>query len=711
MVTFAPTLNTVNAPDWTNITKPISQPAADESKGIALKTIGEGISGTVNAVETGVEDFLKDKVRAGVDSLRDTTTLAYEDIRRAQVTGTNPDPRAVKTAGFDGSLLPPGTTDVPASLQAGLDRAGRLATAKAQGKANDTLYTGALNSMAKELRAQFPGHRDFIDEQISRISGINPANAYMNNLLTDINRNSAREDTFQKSVLSLAAKHLGNPEVQKWWVANENGVPNAFQGLQQATFKAEQRYYQHEGWKMENEQAKGDQAADADLAQRQFEVRTQQLAQEHLNPVIDIPGLSSPQTMSKIIQDAQTGKITLTPVQWEQLQQNIQAAKRNFDAHVDSVAAGEGYARRINNPAMVTAVKQRNGQFLDAMLQAVTDKNVGTMYAVKRYNDLSLDQSQKSAYDSPIGEWLRQRQILNQSLGPNWMNITDSMDITRGDKLQDLRKFYGNATTAAGAPPDLRNSNEVKSLYDSLNAAKKAKEAGFRAPDQVYDNLVQNVDLIEKALGQQRPDIAKNVVDYMFDPAKNGKLMDFWGRDFVDANGKTHKGRFATFDILSQPKIVDSVNRIGDRDSWNKFRDWQEMSFKTLFGGEIKNLASIQTDKSIPFKMTWDNRNFKMGIEWGEKPQDAVSQRYMAQAEASVRALNGGIGNLAYTYSKDGSDPSERIFDILGSLGYSPNDRMMTTGLPQKVQDAIRASSVKPKTPEERLKETFERLR
>jgi len=53
--------------------------------------------------ETGVEDYLKEKVRAGVDTLRDTTTLAYEDIRKSQVQGTAPDPQAAKTAGFTGS--------------------------------------------------------------------------------------------------------------------------------------------------------------------------------------------------------------------------------------------------------------------------------------------------------------------------------------------------------------------------------------------------------------------------------------------------------------------------------------------------------------------------------------------------------------------------------------------------------------------------------
>src|SRR6266566_1990835 len=218
MATFAPQLNDVPVPDWTRISHPTTQPEADKSKGLTLSAVGEGITGVTNLAETATEDYLKEKVRAGVDTLRDSTTLAYENVRNAQKTGEAPDPRAAATAGFTGKLASD-TPDIPENLQAGLDKATTLALAKSQGKANDTLYTGALNSMAKQLRAQYPGHIDFIDEQISKISGVHPANAYMQNLLTDINRASTGQDQFQKMVMQKAEANMGDPEVQKWLIA------------------------------------------------------------------------------------------------------------------------------------------------------------------------------------------------------------------------------------------------------------------------------------------------------------------------------------------------------------------------------------------------------------------------------------------------------------------------------------------------------------
>src|SRR5882762_10716698 len=288
MVTFAPELQNMPIPDWTKTSHPTSQPESDKSKGIALSTIGEGIQGAATIAETGAEDYLKEKVRAGVETLRDTTTLAYEDIRKSQVQGTAPDPQAAKTAGFTGKLTSDGP-DIPDGLQSGLDKATTLSLAKAQGKANDTLYTGALNAMAKQLRSQYPGHRDFTDEQISRISGINPANAYMQNLLVDINRAGQGQDQFQKMILEKAGSNMGDPAVQKWVLATRQGLPNGFQGLTSAVFSAEGQKAQHQRWQAEHEEGQGNLADDAVKAKSQYEIRAAQVIDSHIKPVLDIP--------------------------------------------------------------------------------------------------------------------------------------------------------------------------------------------------------------------------------------------------------------------------------------------------------------------------------------------------------------------------------------------------------------------------------------
>jgi len=49
-----------------------------------------------------------------------------------------------------------------------------------------------LNALAKRLRSQYPGSVDFIDgSDIIKFSGVDPANAFYQNLLQDINRGLA----------------------------------------------------------------------------------------------------------------------------------------------------------------------------------------------------------------------------------------------------------------------------------------------------------------------------------------------------------------------------------------------------------------------------------------------------------------------------------------------------------------------------------------
>jgi hypothetical protein len=713
MASFDPQLPLMPVPDWSNNSRPVSQPESDKSLGQTLSTIGEGIQGAASLAENTAEDYLKEKVHAGVDALRDSTTLAYQNIRNAQVTGATPDPNAVRTAGFTGSLSSPGTTDVPEALQAGLDKASTLALAKSQGRANDTLYTGALNAMAKQLRAQYPGHRDFIDEQIARISGVNPANAYMQNLLVDINRAESaggKENLYQKMVQKTVSDNIGDPAVQKWLLAAQHGLPNADQGLVQSAFRAEQQKWQHQQWQSNREETQGNLADDASLAKNQYEIRSQQIIQSHLNPVLDIPGLTTPQRMGQLVQDSQEGKIALTSEQHTQLLSSLVAARNQAADHLQSVANGEGYAGRIKDPAATQAIMNRQLEYFDRMIDAVKNKDYGTMFEAKRRADAMQDQTRLQANTSNLGEWLRQRKVFQDYLGPQWNNYLDSLGL-RENKLQDLQSFVNDSHYRASAPDDVRKDGTVASLYNDLETAKKAKATGTKAPDAVYDNLTDNVNLILKANETGKTDVAKNVVDYTFDPTKNAKIMDFFGRDFTDNQGKFHKGKFAVYDTLTQPKITDAISRIGDRQSWTKYKDWQEMSFKNLFGEEVKNLNSIAGDKSQPFKLLWDSDNNRMSIEWGSKPQTSIDQNYQQWANRSINALNSGLKNLSYMHSKEGSDTSEYVFDMLGQLGYSPNDKLEGNNLPAKVMQAIKASQQTPKSPEERIKETFEKAR
>src|SRR5258708_10744350 len=210
----------VNPPDWTRVSRHIQEPEhitkADASTGIALSTLGTGIEEAAKLYDTSEKSYLKDKVTTGVDKLRDDYSNAYLNIRNQQQGLIPPQPQ---------TLAQVDTPPVPGGLKSGLDRATQLGIAQAQnmGHVNDTLYTMNLNSLAKQLRAQYPGYKDYIDQQIQSVSGVDPANAVMRNLLEDINRNASNAKSEHDKVTTMvrAAVTGGVGAI------GPNGIPNA----------------------------------------------------------------------------------------------------------------------------------------------------------------------------------------------------------------------------------------------------------------------------------------------------------------------------------------------------------------------------------------------------------------------------------------------------------------------------------------------------
>src|SRR5258708_31915222 len=125
----------INAPDWTRVSRAIPEPEhitkADTSLGQTLSTIGEGLG---SAVELGKEiqgNIIKEKVRTGVENLRDSYTQALTKLRDQQIAGIAPTTGDV-TAAATQTLSAETPAAVPAGLQQGIDKAKALGTAMAQ---------------------------------------------------------------------------------------------------------------------------------------------------------------------------------------------------------------------------------------------------------------------------------------------------------------------------------------------------------------------------------------------------------------------------------------------------------------------------------------------------------------------------------------------------------------------------------------------------
>lgn len=75
----------------------------------------------------------------------------------------------------------------PADLAKGTESVRTLQAAWEQGKLSDVHYYGLLNTELKSMRAKYPGYEDVVDSTIQEVTGVRPANAFRNAIISELN--------------------------------------------------------------------------------------------------------------------------------------------------------------------------------------------------------------------------------------------------------------------------------------------------------------------------------------------------------------------------------------------------------------------------------------------------------------------------------------------------------------------------------------------
>lgn len=730
MVTFAPQVAPTNDPNYLNYSKPISDIQADKSQGMLLKGIGDALEGAASLGDTITKQVINEEVRTGVDKQRDAFTaslVAYSDMQSGA--GLVPSPETQGQAGIKAPMSLTGDEEnLPAGVKAGVAKAQAIGTAMTQnaGKANDTLYTGALTALTKDLRNRYPGYRDYIDNKIAEVSGINPANAYMRNLLEDINRNATSGRAETDKAIALGRQYLGyDPNMPAYIEAVRQGLPGAIQNLESRINKVasdKPKFDELERLRKMREWRREDDATEQSV---QFSKEIRSKANLAWQGVVEIPGLNNPTTIQKLIDDQRAGRIALTDEQNTALLNAATLAKDTWQRQAVEIMRNRGYTQSIPDKKKRDEILADEGRFFDDQIAAINSKDNGTMFGnQRRLASIQSDTSVSLLSDKNAGAYWRIVDAAKRSGGDGWVNFVQAEALKAG-VTNTMKDFIQDTKLKIGTPRDPRNPSDTRSIYEDI---KKVQEANVPAESKVYDDLIGNVKLLalpsapKGVTEEQFFNVKKNIIDYMYDPAKNGKLMDRFSRDFVDSDGVRHPGKFAVYDVMTQRAQVDKIWEMKDRDSWQKYRDWNELSFRKLFSEEIGQLNQIA---NAPVKLLWNSDTKQFTVERdiktptpGIEPtlsERATIGRLSPAAERSFQALkegievrlNRGLSNLAYMHDKEGMDTNTYLMDTLMQMGYSPNDRLRGHNLPQKVIEAIANAKKK----ELRIEEAFDAAR
>lgn len=693
---FNPAVANASDPKYGESSRPISTPEADTTAGKLFAGLGDVISAGAKAGETAVHEFLKEKIYDTVEPIRNAEGAALNTINNVVRGGQAKD-------AFN--LIQPPTNPVPGDLQTGLSNLDKFASVRANGHMSETYYYQRLMSSLTGLRDQFPGYRDFIDEHVKSITGVDPANARIKSLVEDINAASAsgKEDRNheinwytthglplmgEKGAAFLNAYIAGGPKGSLYSLAGPNVAAANKIKVDQSALELE---------KLDKDALATKQGKIADLdALNTVDVHMK--ATMMTVRAEDGSAIITPEQIDNAVNKARTGQAP--EISGEQIiawVNNVKARKQfafNEILHNWTTKKGEDgltVAQRLGGTEQ--AVKRINDNLVgfDHLIDGMEKDKTGYLFTVPRLNTSIVENATRGALTGPAGvdfALLGASHKLGGDPGATFTTGTflkldkDTQDKLRASILKiqtqpDLNRIPGNPVPPSGNPFTFHQAVKDGIGEDPANPKITAPE--------YYEGVIQQIEKL--GLPTTSPELKKNLAIGLSTPSNLGVFSKF-EKDYIDPQtGKAVRGKFDVYDRMTKPPMVAEMHAQGGT-TWSNYSDLMKNSFiSDLYIRELSDLSKLQPDLD-KLKVAWDNVNYKI-ID----PQHSLSGTVYSQ---SIARLNKGITGLVNIAIQEGRDPNTFILETLISANALNPAGTLPAGFDKKLLDSLVNSNRKP---------------
>lgn len=737
---FNPNVQEQQARTYTNDFRPVSDIQGDTSLGIALKGAGNLIEGGINFADQLVKNDIDKQVYAKVDKERNDFSAALETVKAGQassvIPGANPaadkantpdlknwsvgtyDYKKMSNPGPDAPLsLTPGQgqgdpVNVPPALQAGLDKIQALPAALDGGKINDTYYTQRLSSVVTDLRSQYPGYRDYIDQKVSATTGIIPANAYIKNMMEDINRQATNANTTQKERDSFIRSNSNVPgmvALQQMYEANPT------------TENWNKVYAKVSGWnstmsvlamnKALRDNKTGDQASQATDIKSDWDKEIGATVSTSLSTYAVTAGLDTPMKVVDFMDKVRSGQIAApSGAQMQQVATALSGAENSLRMRLYNRAytldeKQNSIAKSIGLDAANASI-DKGMEAYKHFRESITNKDYGSATLNQRMSEAYNSQATRETLeDKDVGPFLQNLNVLKNQGGETFIPLMVPKMLGQGyDKK--LGKWFDasiEARVKALAQPTMNTTGQVRTFVDDAERI-SSKEDDPQVKSEVFGSFLDNLNIYTDP--QTSNTIKLNANKYFFDKKNIGKALSYFKMDYIDPQtGETVPGKHVAYSLLTSQDAVDTSwkLRATDQQAWKDHKNFAEQSFALgLFQPDILELNRISGDSGVGSKMhlAWDNKSNSFSLVdnndnvVSRRSNDPTTQGYLNAITPSLDRLNSGIAGVARFQEKEGGDTSEYVLKLLQAGGFSPGKE--TTGIPAKMMQAILASKPAP---------------
>ena len=712
MAIFNPDVKDVQAPNFLGLSRPISEGVTDKTSAVTVAGIGNLIDTALKATDATVKADIDQSVYSSVDTERDSYTVALQRAKEG-VTGTATpqeirvqDPLSLLPAD-EAASMPQDLTNLPSFL-------GNLKSSADAKKISSTYYYGRLNAAAKELRSQYPGWRDYIDQKFAEVSGLNPANKYYESLISDINRASEGTASERNKILTMIRDNLGIPGMDNVYSAYKEGRVSD----DEVVSIISKRKVVQEQLKM-NEAIRNDNKGSAEerkatAVQDATKLGASMIGTYFENVAIKA-GLASPGKINDFLTKVQTGQITISDEQARQLGETMRATRRTAEMNLRKEifrvnSAGRSIASDLGGPKQAEEMIASFLTPFDTVVEDVYNNKWGPAFAnMNAVDSMTNDTTAHLMRDKNLGDYFRKQAAARKIGGDAYsQKLFERFLVNNVDSK--LKTFVNDVDLDVATQPDIRTE---KGLMTLDKAVRQMRGAGVNPP-QAGQRVMQYIDdLTDPKIGDG---VKLNIAMAAFSPENRDFLRNF-KVDGIDPNtGKPVSGRYAVYQKMTAPEVVNTIQRLSKDNPQLKdnYINWVKESFGlNLFRTELNDLRNIQLSRPDMY-ISWisGDKNtaprFGVGMEKdaevnlkrtipGWALMSGPVQKNMEFLNQQVNRLNSGLRGLASISKLDGSeDVDEYVLRTLMEAGFDPTAGTKDIkGIPDEMARAIALSRAK----------------
>ena len=615
MAQFNPSVPQTYDPNYLNLSKSITTPEADKSTGIALQSAGNMIEGGIKATDQVLKEQITGEAQEGAQKIQ---TQQIGGLLLANAI-TSPQSNSEDLVPGDGTAAANTPTDV-SSVKRSVNS---LVNARDNGHISPTYYYMRLDSLAQNLRARYPGYRDYIDRAISEVTGVKPANALIQSLMQDLNASQENQRAFYNKVQGdlLEETTKGNPAAreelklfrQTGDVNHAIDQLNTWHARDYRLSQAEQNVKAHTA----------DETSRRAAAQQTFDLTMSDMFDKHWSGIQAGMGLNQPAHIAQLVQKAAAGTIEpLPPEQKEGLLGQMVASRaqmemdmrakltKNFtytttDLDGNTVTRTGTLGTILGGPSVTEPLLQQRLKDWDTVQDLVTNEKYGLYTATKRMNAAILDQAQNGLLtDKTLGPWLKNLDAITK-ISPQYAEKYFAQ-LLASNIDQGVKDYIVKQASNMLAQPDYAHLGIANTLK---KAVEDAKNKGIQMP-QVYSEYVKALEPIWNTkppagvTPQQYHDIRANLAIAAFHPDNVGVLKQVQD-DYWDDKGQ-HPGAQTIYQRFGQPDAVNNMKSLTDPVHWQNYVSFMGSEYQHMAQKDILNLNDLTKNFPNVFYSSWD---------------------------------------------------------------------------------------------------------